>query len=116
SSLQLRCQLRGDVIIGNSVLLAQNVFISSGTHQYDYVPSLKIREQDKKYCEDHGKFYSNPIEIGDDCWLGINVVITPGTNIGRGCVIGANAVVTKNIAPYSVAGGVPAKVLKKRLP
>ncbi|NEO80436.1 hypothetical protein [Moorena sp. SIO4G3] len=46
----------------------------------------------------------------------MNVVVTEGITIGSGCVIGANTVATKNIPPYSVAGGVPAKVLKKRLP
>ena len=53
--------------------------------------------------------------IGDDCWIGRRVMIMPGVKIGEGCVIGAGAVVTKDIPPYSVAAGVPAKVVKTRM-
>nr|WP_143033346.1 DapH/DapD/GlmU-related protein [Prevotellamassilia timonensis] len=53
--------------------------------------------------------------IEDDCWIGFNVIILPGVTIGKGSIIGAGAVVTKSIPPYSVAGGVPAKVIKSRL-
>lgn len=56
-----------------------------------------------------------PVEIGDDCRLGRRVIIMPGVKIGRGCVIAAGAVVTKDIPDYSVAGGVPARVIKSRL-
>ncbi|KAF3884427.1 MULTISPECIES: acyltransferase [Nostocales] len=51
------------------------------------------------------------IEIQDNCWLGTGVRVLDGVTIGKGCVIGAGAVVTKNIPPYSVAVGVPAKVI-----
>jgi acetyltransferase-like isoleucine patch superfamily enzyme len=54
------------------------------------------------------------IKIEDDVWIGANVVITDGVTIHRGAVIGAGAVVTKDIPPYSVAVGVPARVIKKR--
>ena len=114
TSLQSRCQIRGEVIIGNKVLLAPNVFISSGSHMYDYVPELTIREQDQKYLEDKGRSYSSPIQVGDDCWLGINVVVMPGVSIGSRCVIGANAVVTEDIPTDTVAGGIPAKVIRSR--
>ena len=53
--------------------------------------------------------------IEDDCWLGHGVTVLDGVTIGKGSVIGAGAVVTKNIPPYSVALGVPAKVVKSRL-
>ena len=53
------------------------------------------------------------IRIEDDCWIGGNVIILPGVTIGRGSTIGAGAVVTKDIPPYSVALGAPAKVVKK---
>ena len=56
-----------------------------------------------------------PVSIGDDCWLGRRVMVMPGVTIGDGCVIAAGAVVTKDIPPYSVAGGVPARVIKNRL-
>ena len=114
TTLQSRCQIRGDVVVGKNVLFAPNVFISSGSHLYSYVPELTIREQDKKYEEDHGFGYSNPITIGEDCWLGINVVVMPGVTIQDHCVVGANSVVTKNIAAGLVSAGVPAKIIKNR--
>ena len=114
TTLQSRCQIRGDVVVGKNVLFAPNVFISSGSHMYSYVPELSIREQDKKYQEDHGFGYSNPITIGEDCWLGINVVVMPGVTIQDHCVVGANSVVTKNIAAGLVSAGVPAKIIKNR--
>lgn len=54
------------------------------------------------------------IIIEDDCWLGSGVKVLDGVTIGKGCVIGANSVVTKDIPPYSVAVGAPARVIKKR--
>jgi acetyltransferase-like isoleucine patch superfamily enzyme len=54
------------------------------------------------------------IVIGDDCWLGTGVKVLDGVRIGQGCVVGAGAVVTKNIPPYSIAVGVPAKVIGTR--
>lgn len=75
---------------------------------------VKIREQDRKYNEDDVFIYSNPITIGDRCWLGINVVVLPGVTIESNCVIGANSVVTQNIPSSSVTVGVPAKVIKNR--
>ena len=58
---------------------------------------------------------SAPI-IGDDVWIGTNVVILPGVHIGQGAIIGAGAVVTKDVPPYACVGGVPAKLLKYRFP
>ncbi|MDE7241127.1 MAG: acyltransferase [Desulfovibrio sp.] len=52
--------------------------------------------------------------IGDDVWIGANCVITPDVRIGRGAVVGAGAVVTRDVAPFSVVGGVPARVIGKR--
>ena len=114
TTLQSYCRVLGDVCIGDDVLMAPNCFMSSGKHMYDYAPKLKIREQDRKYCEDHGN-YSNPIKIGNDCWLGINSVILPGVTIGEGSVVGANTVVSKDVEPYTVVGGVPAKFIKSRI-
>ena len=57
--------------------------------------------------------YAEPITIGDDCWLGANVTVLPGVTIGKGCTIAAGAVVTKDVPEYSVAMGVPARVVKK---
>lgn len=58
---------------------------------------------------------NDPIAIGDDCWLGVNVVVSPGVSIGQGAVVGANAVVTKDVVPYSVVAGSPARQIGQRL-
>ena len=55
-----------------------------------------------------------PVVIGDDVWIGSRVIILPGVKIGNGSVIGAGAVVTKDVEPYSVVGGVPAKLIRRR--
>ncbi len=73
-----------------------------------------IRFQDQEYFKINGQYPSQPVSIGNDCWLGANAVILPGVNLGTGCVIGANAVVTRSFPEYSVIGGVPAKLLKSR--
>lgn len=57
---------------------------------------------------------NEPVVIGNDVWIGANVVILPGVNIGDGAIIAAGAVVTKDVEPYAVVGGVPAKVIKYR--
>ena len=55
-----------------------------------------------------------PIEIGQDCWIGSGARIMAGVTIGNGAVIGANAAVTKDVPPFAIVGGVPAKIIKYR--
>jgi galactoside O-acetyltransferase len=92
------------VTIGNNVLIGPNVVIRSSDHKFAD-PSVPIRNQGQS----HGV-----IIIDDDVWLGANVVVTKNVRIGRGSVIGAGSVVTKDIPEYSVAVGVPAKVVGTR--
>lgn len=58
-------------------------------------------------------FIPKPITVGDKCWLGANVTVLGGVTIGEGAVVAAGAVVTKNVAPYTLVGGVPAKFIKR---
>lgn len=95
---------RAEITIGDDVLIGPNVVINSGMHNYRDV-NLLIRDQGHKI---------EPINIGNDVWIGANTVIMPGVSIGAGSVIGAGAVVTRSIPPYSVAVGVPARVIKRR--
>ncbi len=97
--------LSGNYIkIGKDCLIASHSGIYANNHGLAD-PTLKIREQDSTY---------KGIVIEDDCWLGSGVRVLDGVTIGQGSVIGAGAVVTKDIAPYSVAVGVPAKVISRR--
>ncbi len=81
------------------MFFATGVSLITATHE----TSLKSRREQIEYAE--------PITIGDDCWLASNVTVLPGVTIGKGCTIGAGALVNKNVPPYSVAVGVPAKVV-----
>lgn len=95
------------VEIGEHCMLANGCFVSDASHRYDD-PEKPITWQ--------GFQSKGPTRIGDNCWLGIGVVVTSGVTIGERCVIGANSVVTKDIEPFSVATGAPAKVIKKIRP
>lgn len=92
------------VTIGDRVMFGPNVSLLSATHETDVQSRRDFIE------------YAKPITIGDDCWIGGHVVVLPGVTIGEGCTIGAGAVVTKDIPPWSVALGTPAKVVKKVTP
>ena len=94
----------GGVEIGDNVRIATQCVIVSANHKYEdsSVPIYLQGETKEK------------IIIEDDCWLGAGVKVLAGVHIGKGCVIGAGAVVTHDIEPYSVAVGVPAKVIKIR--
>jgi acetyltransferase-like isoleucine patch superfamily enzyme len=94
----------GNVKIGQNCMIAPHSGIIANQHRFDDL-SRPIREQGVT---------SQGIVIEDDCWLGHKVTVLDGVTIGKGSVIGAGAVVTKNIPPYSVAVGVPAKVISRR--
>ena len=109
TSLNDNCKIYGNVFIGSNCLFASEIFISSGTHTFAHLPALPIKVQDKLVSS------SKAIVIEDDCWVGFGVVIMPGVYIGKGAVIGSNSVVTKNVFPYTIYGGVPGREIGKRL-
>lgn len=94
----------GDIKIGKHCLIAAHCDIAATDHIFSD-PTELIRKQGVT---------SKGIVIGDNCWLGCGVKVVDGVTIGEGSVIGAGAVVTKDIPPYSVAVGVPAKVIRSR--
>lgn len=114
TSIQDRNILLGDVEIGRFCLTAPNVYMSSGTHLYSYIPEYYIKDQDKLY-DNSELLKSKKIIIEDDVWIGINCVVLPGVRIGKGSVIGSNSVINNDIPPYSIAVGSPARVVKQRL-
>lgn len=93
------------VMIGANVMIAPHVVIAAGNH--DYI-------QTEKPMRFAGNLSKGPIVIEDNVWIGANVTITDGVRIGRDAVIGANSVVTHDVEPFDVVGGVPARVLFNR--
>ena len=94
--------------IGNKVIFGPHPTIITGDHRIDVIGKYII--------DSHEKLPENdvPVIIEDDVWTGANITILKGVTIGRGSVIAAGAVVNKSCPPYSIIGGVPAKVLKFR--
>lgn len=95
----------GGISIGDDVLIGPNVLIHSANHNFDRIDT-PINLQGWTF---------KAVTIEDNVWIGANAIILPGIHIGTGSVIGAGSVVTKNIPPFSVALGNPAKVVKKRV-
>lgn len=93
----------GPVTIGNNVILAQHIVASGLNHEYRN-PDVPIKDQN---------ITTALITIEDDCWIGANVVLTAGVTVGRHSVVAAGAVVTKDIPPYTIAVGNPARAIKK---
>ena len=91
------------IVIEENVLTADKVYVSDNLHSYEN-PDISVIKQPVKQVSD--------VVIGAGSWLGENVCVI-GAKVGKHCVIGANAVVTKDIPDYSVAVGVPAKVVKR---
>jgi acetyltransferase-like isoleucine patch superfamily enzyme len=91
------------VEIGDHCMLANGCFVTDGNHRFDD-PSLPVPWQ--------GFTSKGPTRIGDNVWLGANVVVTSGVTIGERCVVGANSVVTDDLPPFSIAAGAPARVLR----
>lgn len=100
---------RAKVIIGSKVGIAPYLKIITGNHRVDNIGHFMFDGDNNKRPED-----DQDVIIEGDSWFGVNVTILSGVTIGRGSVIAAGAVVTKSCPPYSIIGGVPAKVLKYR--
>lgn len=96
--------------IGRKVIFGPRPTIITGDHRTDIIGKyiIDVTVQEKLPENDQ------PVVIEDDVWCGANVTILKGVTIGRGSVIAAGAVVTKSFPPYSIIGGVPARLLKKR--
>lgn len=91
------------VRLGRNVLLARNVYISDHSHAYAD-PELPVLQQ--------GITGIDAVDIEDGAWLGQNVVVCPGVRIGKGAVVGANSVVTRDVPDRTLAVGAPARVVK----
>lgn len=95
-----------DVAIGEGALLADDVHVVDFDHRTDRL-DLPIRSQG---------IVAAPVRVGEDVWIGRGATLVRGVDVGRGSVVGAGAVVTRDLPPFSVAVGVPARVVRSRLP
>lgn len=132
----------GEIIIGNNVFLGSsklicrnkiefgnNIFVAWGCYFYDHDShSLDYKERRKDiqqqlddyragrnfiHSKNWGVVKSAPIKICDDAWIGMEAIILKGVTIGEGAIVGAGSVVTKDVAPWTVVGGNPARVIKE---
>ena len=94
----------GRITIGNHVHTGVNVIMYGFNHGF-YTRDIPTKEQD---------YIDAPITIEDDVWIGAGTIILAGVTIGKGSIIASNAVVNKDVPPYSIVGGVPAKIIKER--
>lgn len=92
-------QDQGGIEIGDGVLIGHSVVLATINHAI--APSEKRKN------------YYAPIKIGNNVWIGSNATVLPGVTIGEWAVVAAGSVVTKDVAPYTIVGGIPAKVIKK---
>lgn len=104
TSIEQNCHIvaAGELVIGCNCVLSSNVYISDCNHKY--AVDKPIMEQDLEV---------RKTTIGNGTFIGVGAKIMPGVNIGKHCIVGANAVVTKNIEDYSMVAGVPARIIKK---
>ncbi len=92
------------IVIGSDTFVAPYCFITDTAHNFSD-PIVPIRLQGCNY---------KAVEIGEDVWLGAHAIVLAGVKIGRGCVVGANSVVTRDLPPYVVAVGAPARIIRRR--
>lgn len=97
----------GDIMIGSHVMFGPGVHIHGGNHVIDKI-GVYMKDVGKKYGDD------GIITVGDDVWIDSNAIILQGVSIGKGSVIGAGAIVTGDVPPYSIYTGVPEKKVRPR--
>lgn len=105
SGIGVNCLCVGPITIGQDVMMGPDVIILTVSHEYSDV-TLPMRQQ--------GYRPPDPVVIEDDVWVGTRAIVMPDVTVHRGSIIGAGAVVTKDVPPYAIVGGVPARVLKYR--
>lgn len=106
SGIGINARIHGEVSIGNNVMMGPECIIYTSNHAFS--------RTDIPMCQ-QGSDPQRPVTIGNDVWIGGRVIILPGVTINDGVVIGAGAVVTKDVPPYAIVGGNPAKILRFRM-
>ena len=107
SSISVDCWVASDTVIGDDVMMAPQVTILSNSHNFSRT-DISMRAQ--------GAPPPRPVRIGNDVWIGTRVIILPGVRVGNHCILGAGAVVTKDVPDWAVVGGNPARIIRYRVP
>lgn len=105
SQLGQNARIGPHVTLGKDVVMGPDVVIMTTAHAYEN-PEVPVRLQ--------GDLPVQPISIGDDVWLGTRVVVLPGVKIGKGAIIGAGSILTKDVPEYAIVAGVPGKIIRWR--
>lgn len=105
ANVTIHSSVGGSVTIGSNVLIAGHVYLGGGQYHTDRT-DVSIAEQ--------GHIEGLSLAIGDNCWIGANATVVNGVSVGHDAIVAAGAVVTKDVPPFAIVGGVPAKVLRVR--
>lgn len=105
SGIGVNCQLHGPVSIGDDVMMGPDVAVYARNHRFSDLSRPMI---------DQGFAEAEPVHIGDDVWIGRGATILPGITVGSHSVVGAGAVVVKDVEPFHIVGGNPARVVGDR--
>lgn len=105
SGLGLRCSVSGPLSLGDNVMMGPDVLIFTQNHNFENTDVPMIRQ---------GNTEKRKVAVGNDVWIAARAIILPGVTIGEGAIVAAGAVVTKDVPPYAIVGGNPAKVIKYR--
>jgi len=105
SGIGIKCSVRGPLEIGNNVMMGPEVIILTSAHGFEKL-DVPMWMQDSPI--------KKKVIIGSDVWIGTRVIILPGRTVGNGVIIGAGAIVTKDIPDYAIVAGNPAKIISYR--
>lgn len=106
SGIGERCVVPNDIKIGSYVMMAPEVHIVKDNHSFS--------RTDTPMCfQGSDTEHPSPV-ISDDVWLGLRAILTPGLTVGRGAIVGAGAVVTRDVPPYAIVAGNPARIIRYR--
>ena len=107
SGIGVDCALYGPVQIGADVMMGPEVLVFTANHRFDRLDLPML---------DQGYDAPRTVVVGDDAWIGQRAILLPGVRIGRGAIVGAAAVVTRDVPDFAIVGGNPARVIGSRKP
>lgn len=105
SGMGLNCRVSGPLKIGANVMMGPDVIIYTQGHNFQNTDIPMIYQ---------GNTQKREVVIGNDVWIGARVIILPGVTVGKGAILAAGAIVTKDVEAYTIVGGNPAKIIKSR--